>query len=106
MTLLLTECGKRMMTQRYSLQLAVGEALVLPMAAWILKNPTAGRFLHATGSDAETARLAGIKVVTYDADAHPNLKAIVAVCSPAVPGAAEAVKQAGNSTSCRWKATA
>lgn len=27
--------------------------------------------------------------------AHPNLKAIVAVCSPAVPGAAEAVKQAG-----------
>lgn len=29
--------------------------------------------------------------------AHPNLKAIVAVCSPAVPGAAEAVKQAGKS---------
>jgi ABC-type sugar transport system substrate-binding protein len=27
--------------------------------------------------------------------AHPNLKAIVAVCSPAVPGSAEAVKQAG-----------
>ena len=27
--------------------------------------------------------------------AHPNLKAIVAVCSPAVPGTAEAVKQAG-----------
>jgi rhamnose transport system substrate-binding protein len=27
--------------------------------------------------------------------AYPNLKAIVAVCSPAVPGAAEAVKQAG-----------
>ena len=27
--------------------------------------------------------------------AHPDLKAIVAVCSPAVPGAAEAVKQAG-----------
>ena len=27
--------------------------------------------------------------------AHPNLKAIIAVCSPAVPGAAEAVKQAG-----------
>lgn len=27
--------------------------------------------------------------------AHPNLKAIVAVCSPAVPGAGEAVKQAG-----------
>jgi rhamnose ABC transporter rhamnose-binding protein len=27
--------------------------------------------------------------------AHPNLKAVVAVCSPAVPGAAEAVKQAG-----------
>lgn len=29
--------------------------------------------------------------------AHPNLKAIVAVCSPAVPGSAEAVKQAGKS---------
>ena len=27
--------------------------------------------------------------------AHPNLKAIVSVCSPGVPGAAEAVKQAG-----------
>lgn len=27
--------------------------------------------------------------------AYPNLKAVVAVCSPAVPGAAEAVKQAG-----------
>jgi rhamnose transport system substrate-binding protein len=27
--------------------------------------------------------------------AYPNLKAIIAVCSPAVPGAAEAVKQAG-----------
>jgi len=27
--------------------------------------------------------------------AHPDLKAIVAVCSPAVPGAAEAVKQVG-----------
>ncbi len=31
--------------------------------------------------------------------AHPNLKAIVAVCSPAVPGAAEAVKQAGKTGS-------
>ncbi len=29
--------------------------------------------------------------------AYPNLKAIIAVCSPAVPGAAEAVKQAGKS---------
>ncbi len=27
--------------------------------------------------------------------AHPNLKAIISVCSPGVPGAAEAVKQAG-----------
>jgi rhamnose transport system substrate-binding protein len=27
--------------------------------------------------------------------AHPNLKLIMAICSPAVPGAAEAVKQAG-----------
>jgi len=29
--------------------------------------------------------------------AHPNLQCFVAVCSPGVPGAAEAVKQAGNS---------
>ena len=27
--------------------------------------------------------------------AHPNLKAIIGVCSPSVPGAAEAIKQAG-----------
>ena len=27
--------------------------------------------------------------------AHPNLKLIMAICSPAVPGTAEAVKQAG-----------
>mgnify|MGYP000592228696 CR=1 FL=1 len=27
--------------------------------------------------------------------AHPNLRLIMAICSPAVPGAAEAVKQAG-----------
>ena len=31
--------------------------------------------------------------------AYPNLKAIIAVCSPAVPGAAEAVKQAGKTGS-------
>ncbi len=29
--------------------------------------------------------------------AHPNLKAVISVCSPGVPGAAEAVKQAGKS---------
>ena len=29
--------------------------------------------------------------------AYPNLKAIIGVCSPSVPGAAEAVKQAGKS---------
>jgi len=29
--------------------------------------------------------------------AYPNLKAVIAVCSPGVPGAAEAVKQAGKS---------
>ena len=28
-------------------------------------------------------------------NAHPNLKLIMAICSPGVPGAAEAVKQAG-----------
>lgn len=30
-------------------------------------------------------------------NAHPNVKLIMAICSPAVPGAAEAVKQAGRS---------
>jgi ABC-type sugar transport system substrate-binding protein len=30
--------------------------------------------------------------------AHPNLKLIMAICSPAVPGAAEAVKQAGRAS--------
>lgn len=33
--------------------------------------------------------------VTALLSAHPNLKLIMAICSPAVPGAAEAVKQAG-----------
>ncbi len=33
--------------------------------------------------------------VTNLLSAHPNLKAIISVCSPGVPGAAEAVKQAG-----------
>jgi ABC-type sugar transport system substrate-binding protein len=28
-------------------------------------------------------------------NAHPNVKLIMAICSPAVPGAAEAVKQSG-----------
>ncbi len=32
-------------------------------------------------------------------NAHPNLKLILAICSPAVPGAAEAVKQAGKQNS-------
>lgn len=32
-------------------------------------------------------------------NAHPNLKLIMAICSPAVPGAAEAVKQAGKQSS-------
>ncbi|MGV3532169.1 MAG: substrate-binding domain-containing protein [Chthoniobacteraceae bacterium] len=32
-------------------------------------------------------------------NAHPNLKLILAICSPAVPGAAEAVKQAGKTDS-------
>jgi ABC-type sugar transport system substrate-binding protein len=31
--------------------------------------------------------------------ANPNLKLIMAICSPAVPGAAEAVKQAGKTGS-------
>ena len=30
-------------------------------------------------------------------NAHPDVKLIMAICSPAVPGAAEAVKQAGRS---------
>lgn len=42
---------------------------VLLAAGWILKNTAAGRFLYATGSDAEAARLAGIrpKAVTFGA---------------------------------------
>lgn len=43
--------------------------VVLLAAGWILKNTSAGRFLFATGSDAEAARLAGIrpKAVTFGA---------------------------------------
>ena len=33
---------------------------LLIVAAWAMKNLAAGRFIHATGSDAEAARLAGI----------------------------------------------
>lgn len=41
-------------------------ALVI-VAAWVMKNVNAGRFVHAVGSDAEAARLAGInpKRVTF-----------------------------------------
>ena len=40
----------------------IGLALVILAAlAWAMKNLAAGRFIHATGSDAEAARLAGIR---------------------------------------------
>jgi rhamnose transport system permease protein len=48
----------------------IAAALALLLAAgWILKNTNACRFLYATGSDAEAARLAGIrpKAVTFSA---------------------------------------
>ena len=35
--------------------------VILAALAWAMKNLAAGRFIHATGSDAEAARLAGIR---------------------------------------------
>ena len=50
------------LSQRAGQFTLIGLALVILAAlAWAMKNLTAGRFIHATGSDAEAARLAGIR---------------------------------------------
>ena len=50
------------LTQRAGQFTLIGLALVILAAlAWAMKNLSAGRFIHATGSDAEAARLAGIR---------------------------------------------
>ncbi len=53
--------------QWFGLSQAGGQAVVISLtfilligAAWALKNLSAGRFIYATGTDAEAARLAGI----------------------------------------------
>ena len=53
--------------QWFGLSQPAGQAIVissafilLVVAAWAMKNLSAGRAVHATGSDAEAARLAGI----------------------------------------------
>ncbi len=50
------------LSQRAGQFTLIGLALVILAAlAWAMKNLAAGRFIHATGSDAEAARLAGIR---------------------------------------------
>ena len=50
------------LSQRAGQFTLIGLALVILAAlAWAMKNLSAGRFIHATGSDAEAARLAGIR---------------------------------------------
>lgn len=60
--------------QWFGLSQGAGQAVVIASAlavvlaaAWAMKHSAAGRFLYATGSDAEAARLAGIrpKAVTF-----------------------------------------
>jgi rhamnose transport system permease protein len=53
--------------QWFDLSQPIGQGLVISMsfillivAAWAMKNLSAGRFIYATGTDAEAARLAGI----------------------------------------------
>jgi rhamnose transport system permease protein len=53
--------------QWFGLSQAAGQTVVISLtfgiliaAAWAMKNLAAGRFIHATGTDAEAARLAGI----------------------------------------------
>jgi rhamnose transport system permease protein len=58
------------MSQGAGQALVIGIALLLLVAvAWAMKNTSAGRFLYATGSDAEAARLAGTrpKATTFGA---------------------------------------
>ncbi len=50
------------LSQRAGQFMLIGLALVILAAlAWAMRNLAAGRFIHATGSDAEAARLAGIR---------------------------------------------
>ena len=50
------------LSQRAGQFTLIGLALaILAALAWAMKNLAAGRFIHATGSDAEAARLAGIR---------------------------------------------
>ncbi len=50
------------LSQRAGQFTLIGLALaILAALAWAMKNLSAGRFIHATGSDAEAARLAGIR---------------------------------------------
>ena len=50
------------LSQRAGQFTLIGLALaILAALAWAMKNMAAGRFIHATGSDAEAARLAGIR---------------------------------------------
>lgn len=50
------------LSQRAGQFTLIGLALVILAAlAWAMKNLAAGRFIHAVGSDAEAARLAGIR---------------------------------------------
>ena len=50
------------LSQRAGQFTLIGLALVILAAlAWAMENLSAGRFIHATGSDAEAARLAGIR---------------------------------------------
>lgn len=56
------------MSQSAGQGLVIGVAVLLLLAvAWAMKNSSAGRFIYATGSDAEAARLAGInpKATTF-----------------------------------------
>ncbi|RZA09945.1 MAG: ABC transporter permease [Proteobacteria bacterium] len=53
--------------QWFGMSQPAGQAVVISLAfallvcaAWAMKNMAAGRFIHATGTDAEAARLAGI----------------------------------------------
>ena len=54
-----------------------------------------GRYSRAEARAAEAERAAAQSEATALMGAHPNLKLLMNICSPAVPGAAEAVKQAG-----------
>ena len=46
--------------QSGQITLIIGAVTLLAVAAWVLKNLAAGRFIYAVGTDSEAARLAGI----------------------------------------------